>query len=70
MKNCVPALSALPGISVADTAPRVCFSSLISGFSRLRPPVPYLRARAGSLVTGSPPWMMPYLIIRKNVVPS
>ena len=27
MKNCVPALSALPGISVADTAPRVCFSS-------------------------------------------
>ena len=70
MKNCVPALSGLPGISVADTAPRVCFSSLISGFSRLSPPVPYLAVAAGSFVTGSPPWMIPNLIMRKNVVPS
>ena len=70
MKNCVPALSVLPGISVADTAPRVCFSSFSSGFSRLRPPVPYLPRALGSLVTGSPPWMIPNLIIRKNVVPS
>ena len=55
MKNCVPALSDFPGIKVADTAPRVCFSSLISGFNRLRPPVPYLPRALGSFVAGSPP---------------
>ena len=55
---------------MADTAPRVCFSSEIFGFSRLRPPLPYFARAAGSFVTGSPPWMIPYLIIRKNVVPS
>ena len=70
MKNCVPALSVLPGICVADTAPRVFFSPLISGFSRLSPPVPYFARAAGSFVTGSPPWMMPCLIMRKKVVPS
>jgi retinol dehydrogenase-14 len=30
----------MPGSSTADTAPRVCFSALNSGFSTLRPPVP------------------------------
>ena len=69
MKNCVPALSGLPGICVADTAPRVCFSSEISGFNTLSPPLPYFPRAAGSFVTGSPPWMIPNLIMRKNVVP-
>ena len=70
LTSCHAALSALPGISVADTAPRVCFSLVISGFNRLSPPVPYLARAAASFVTGSPPWMMPCFTIRKNVVPS
>ena len=69
MKNCEPALSRRPGTSTADTAPRVCFSAFGSKRSSLRPPVPYFAAWAGSFDSGSPPWTMPMVMTRWNVVP-
>ena len=68
-KNCAPALSRFPGTSTDDTAPRTWLTAPGSNASILRPPVPYCAAFAGSFDSGSPPWMMPCLISRWNVVP-
>ena len=64
MKNCAPALSGFPGTSTAATDPRVIFGARASAFTAFRPPVPYSARLAGSLVSGSPPWTMPYFTTR------
>jgi outer membrane protein assembly factor BamB len=69
-KNCVPALSRLEGRRTAATVPRTNGRSESSAFSRPRPPVPYCDVFAGSLVSGSPPWMIPPMMTRWKVVPS
>ena len=72
MKNCIPELPAftLPGWAgsscrAADTALVMCLWELISsGIPAFRPPVPYCARWRGFLVSGSPPWMIPYLMAR------
>ena len=69
MKNCCPPLSALPGMVTVATEPRVIFALRGSSFTAFNPPVPHCARFAGSFVSGSPPWMMPYLIILWKIVP-
>ena len=60
----------LEGRRTAATVPRTNFSSENSAFSSPRPPVPYREALSGSFESGSPPWMIPPMMTRWNVVPS